>query len=109
PGVSGLGLLEGEVRRFGPDLVAPHIGWNQLERIRGEGGLLEGVAEGDFFYFLHSYYAVPRGERAAWAWTEHGSRFCSVAGLGAVSGIQFHPEKSQALGLRVLANFAGVR
>jgi glutamine amidotransferase len=108
PGVRGLGLLEGDVKRFEEELVVPHIGWNQLERTRNEP-LLEGVAEGDYFYFLHSYYAVPRLEETAWAWTEYGAPFCSVAGRGRVAGIQFHPEKSQAKGLRVLASFAGGR
>lgn len=104
PGTPGLGLLEGEVRSFGPDLVVPHVGWNQLEGIR-KGTLLEGVEAGDYFYFLHSYYAVPRDERAVWGRTDYGGRFCSVGGAGAVAGIQFHPEKSQGLGLRVLQNF----
>jgi glutamine amidotransferase len=104
PGIPGLGLLPGEVKAFGSELVVPHVGWNQLEALRDEP-LLEGVAPGDYFYFLHSYYAVARDESAVWASTEYGGRFCSVGGTGPVAGIQFHPEKSQALGLRVLSNF----
>jgi glutamine amidotransferase len=104
PGVPGLGLLPGEVKAFGSELVVPHVGWNQLEGLR-EGPLLEGIATGDYFYFLHSYYSVARDEGIVWASTEYGGRFCSVAGRGSVAGIQFHPEKSQALGLRVLSNF----
>lgn len=104
PGVSGLGLLEGEVRRFGGGLPVPHVGWNQLEELRKEP-LLEGVSEGDYFYFLHSYYALPARESSVWALTDYGSRFCSVAGTDRVAGIQFHPEKSQELGLQVLSNF----
>jgi glutamine amidotransferase len=104
PGVEGLGLLPGEVKAFAPDLVVPHVGWNQIEGLRPEA-LLEGISPGDYFYFLHSYYAVPRDERHVWASTEYGGRFCSVAGAGRVAGIQFHPEKSQSLGLRVLSNF----
>jgi len=104
PGVPGLGLLRGEVKGFGPELVVPHVGWNQLEALRNEP-LLEGVAPGECFYFLHSYYAVAGDEGVVWASTEYGGRFCSVAGAGPVSGIQFHPEKSQAAGLRLLSNF----
>jgi imidazole glycerol-phosphate synthase subunit HisH len=105
-GVPGLGLLRGEVRRFEPPLLVPHIGWNQLEAVE-RTPLLEGVSEGDYFYFLHSYRATPRDEDTVWAWTDYGGRFCSVGGRGEVAGIQFHPEKSQELGLRVLANFCG--
>ena len=104
PGVQGLGLIPGEVRRFPEDLTVPHIGWNQLANTRTVP-LLDGIADGDYFYFLHSYYAVPESEGPALASTEYGLRFCSVAGNGHVAGIQFHPEKSQTLGLRVLENF----
>ncbi len=104
PGVPGLGLLAGEVKAFGPELRVPHVGWNQLEGLK-ISPLLEGVSPGDYFYFLHSYYASASDEGAVWATTEYGGRFCSVAGRGPISGIQFHPEKSQALGLRVLSNF----
>jgi glutamine amidotransferase len=104
PGVRGMGLLPGEVRAFGRELVVPHVGWNQLESL-SETPLLEGISPGDYFYFLHSYYVVAADERAVWASTEYGARFCSVSGRGRVAGIQFHPEKSQALGLKVLSNF----
>ncbi len=104
PGVPGLGLLPGKVKAFGSELVVPHVGWNQLEALREEP-LLDGVPPGSYFYFLHSYYAIARDERVVWASTEYGGRFCSVAGRGRVAGIQFHPEKSQTLGLRVLSNF----
>ena len=104
-GVPGLGLIGGEVRRFDASLRVPHIGWNQLEHL-AEQPLLEGVKEGDYFYFLHSYYVSPVESSAVWAVSEYGEEpFCSVAGRGAVSGIQFHPEKSQTLGLRILENF----
>jgi glutamine amidotransferase len=104
PGVEGLGLLPGEVKAFPSDLVVPHVGWNQLESPTG-GSLLEGVSSGDYFYFLHSYYVAAGDERVVFASTEYGGWFCSVGGAGRVAGIQFHPEKSQALGLRVLSNF----
>ncbi|HXV62671.1 MAG TPA: imidazole glycerol phosphate synthase subunit HisH [Vicinamibacteria bacterium] len=106
PGVEGLGLLPGEVKRFPDGVLSPHIGWNQLESVRASG-LLSEIAEGDFFYFLHSYYVAPRLPEIVWAMTDYGLSFSSVAGQGAVCGIQFHPEKSQHLGLKVLANFLG--
>ena len=104
PGAKGLGLLAGEVKAFGRELVVPHVGWNQLESLSGSP-LLEGISAGDYFYFLHSYYASAADEELVWASTEYGGRFCSVAGRGTVAGIQFHPEKSQKLGLRLLSNF----
>jgi glutamine amidotransferase len=104
PGVSGLRLLTGEVRRFTTSRPVPHIGWNQLE-LRGGSPLLEGIATGDYFYFLHSYYVKPGGDDVIQASTDYDLIFCSVGGNGRVAGIQFHPEKSQQLGLRVLTNF----
>jgi len=104
PGVSGLRLLPGEVRRFTTSRPVPHIGWNQLE-LHGGSPLLEGIATGDYFYFLHSYYVKPGGDDVIQASTDYDLIFCSVGGNGRVAGIQFHPEKSQQLGLRVLTNF----
>ena len=103
PEIPGLALLGGKVKAFGSELVVPHVGWNQLEGLR-KLPLLEGISAGDYFYFLHSYYASA-DERDTWASTEYGGRFCAVAGRGRVAGIQFHPEKSQTLGLKVLSNF----
>lgn len=104
PGVPGLGVLPGEVRRFTTSRPVPHIGWNQLD-LRGTTPLLEGIATGDYFYFLHSYYVKPGAESVVKARTDYDQTFCSVGGNGRVVGIQFHPEKSQRLGLRVLTNF----
>ena len=104
PGVRGLGLLPGRVRRFGGRLRVPHIGWNQLEGF-GEAALFRGIPEGGYAYFLHSFYADPAEGRDWMAATEYGVRFASAAGNGRVFGIQFHPEKSGRLGARVLSNF----
>ena len=104
PGVRGLGLLPGRVRRFGGRLRVPHIGWNQLEGF-GEGSLFRGIPEGGYAYFLHSFYADPAEGRHWLAATDYGVRFASAAGNGRVFGIQFHPEKSGRLGARVLSNF----
>ena len=104
PGVPGLGLLPGRVRRFGGGLPVPHIGWNQLEEIDGSP-LFRGIPEGGYAYFLHSFYADPSASRHRLAATEYGIRFASAAGEGRVIGIQFHPEKSGRLGAAVLRNF----
>ena len=104
PGIAGLGLLPGRVRRFATKRPVPHIGWNQL-RLHGAASLLEGVETGDYFYFLHSYYVEPDADDAVEAKTDYDVSFCSVASKDRVAGMQFHPEKSQQLGLRVLANY----
>ena len=101
----GLGLLSGRVVRFPEgELKVPHIGWNQL-RIR-RGPVLDGVADGAYAYFVHSYYPVPEEAGDVQATTEYGFAFASVVGRGDIWGAQFHPEKSQEVGLRLLANFA---
>jgi glutamine amidotransferase len=104
PGVEGLGLLPGKVKRFPANLQVPHIGWNQLE-LSQKNGLLEGIKNGDYFYFLHSYYIQPDSPDVVHASTDYGVTFCSVAEREHIAGIQFHPEKSQDLGLVVLRNF----
>jgi glutamine amidotransferase len=104
PGVPGLGLLPGRVHRFPPGKPVPHIGWNQLKKPK-DTELLRGIEHGDYFYFLHSYYVSPGNGDVEQAQAEYGLCFCAVGGRERVFGIQFHPEKSQTLGLRVLQNF----
>lgn len=102
---TGLGLLPGRVVRFAEgDLKVPHIGWNQLQ-IR-KGSLLEGIPTGVYAYFVHSYYSLPAADDDVLATTEYGLEFASVVGRGLIFGAQFHPEKSQEVGLRLLGNFA---
>lgn len=104
----GLGILSGQVRRF-PErrgLKVPHMGWNQVRGERGiECPLLAGVPDGSYFYFVHSYYADPAEGRVTALETDHGVRFTSMVWQGNLYATQFHPEKSQALGLRLLRNF----
>lgn len=100
----GLGLLAGRVRRFQGPVKVPHIGWNQIHLLR-PAPLLQGIADGSYAYFVHSYYAEPRDEGVILATTDYGLDFASVVGQGNVYGVQFHPEKSQAVGLRMLRNF----
>ena len=101
----GLELLPGRVRRFSqPGLRVPHVGWNQVESLSPDP-LLQHIPEGSYFYFVHSYYVEPEREEHVLARTEYGCRFCSIAGRDNVWGAQFHPEKSQELGRRLIWNF----
>ncbi len=103
----GLGVLRGECVRF--DLprqyAVPHMGWNQLN-IRRPAPVLSGVAEGAYVYFVHSYYVVPKDAEVIAAETDYGGQFCAMVWRDNVFATQFHPEKSQAEGLRMLKNFA---
>jgi glutamine amidotransferase len=104
----GLGLMRGRVIRFpqsGPHV--PQIGWNQIENLKPHT-LLEGLAEGTYFYFVHSYHVETEDQLDVLASTEYGIRYPSIFAKGSVSGVQFHPEKSQDAGLRLLANFAKI-
>lgn len=101
----GLGLLPGHVTRFpGDGPKVPHIGWNQIEKT-GAHPLLDGVPDGAYTYFVHSYYPVAAESGDVLATTEYGLRYASMVGRDNVYGIQFHPEKSQAIGLHILRNF----
>lgn len=101
----GLGILPGKCVRFPPTERVPQIGWNQIA-IKRKVSLLEGVPEGSFFYFVHSYYVVNENKDDCVATTDYGIDYTSIAGNGRVFGVQFHPEKSQVHGLRLLDNFA---
>jgi glutamine amidotransferase len=101
----GLGFLPGRVRRFGGPLHVPQVGWNQVGWKR-EHPLREGIREGAFFYFVHSFYCDAADAEAVLGETEYGVSYPSVVARGNVCGVQFHPEKSQAEGLRLLRNFA---
>lgn len=108
PGVPGLGHFAGECERFpalfrGEELKAPHVGWNSLERIRPDSRLMRGVSEGEFVYYTHSWRAPVSADTAAE--TPYGGAFTGAVERGNVMGVQFHPEKSADVGLRVLQNF----
>jgi len=100
----GLGVLRGKVIRFRHDLKVPHIGWNQLT-IRRPAPHLQGVAEGSFVYFVHSYYVAPEDESVVATTTDYGYEFVSAVWRGKLFASQFHPEKSQDIGLQILTNF----
>jgi imidazole glycerol-phosphate synthase subunit HisH len=103
----GLGLFPGEVVRFPerPGLKVPHMGWNAL-RVRKPAPPLGGLADGEMVYFVHSYYAAPRDARLVACETDYAGPFCSAIGHENVFAAQFHPEKSQAVGLEMLRRFA---
>lgn len=101
----GLGLLRGRVKRFNDELVVPHVGWNRINQIR-ENPLFTDVANGSFFYFVHSYYCEPVQKSVVAGETEYGVNYASVVAHKNICGVQFHPEKSQDAGLRLLRNFA---
>jgi glutamine amidotransferase len=100
----GLGVLPGRVLRFPTGLTVPHMGWNQIEPQR-DHPLLRQVDPGDFAYFAHSYYAVPQQAQDIIACTDYGLPYPSIVGRDNVCAIQFHPEKSQHVGLQILKNF----
>ena len=106
----GLGLVQGRVVRFGPHVVGqglkvPHMGWNAVEFV-GESPLFHGMPrEGVYFYFAHSYYASPADDAVTAGRTNYGGSFTSTIASGNILATQFHPEKSQAVGLAVLRNF----
>jgi glutamine amidotransferase len=103
---AGLGLLPGRVRRFETELPVPHMGWNVLEKTRPHA-LLAGVADGDYVYFVHSYYCDAPAEITL-AVSDYDRDFAAVVGRDNVLGVQFHPEKSQAVGLRMIESFVGL-
>jgi glutamine amidotransferase len=103
----GLGILRGEVKRFDGELKVPQMGWNQM-RINHPSPLLRGVADGSYAFFVHSYYCAPSDPAIVLATTDYGIEFASVVGRDNVFGVQFHPEKSQSVGLKMLENFAAI-
>ncbi|MGN0861574.1 MAG: imidazole glycerol phosphate synthase subunit HisH [Candidatus Spyradosoma sp.] len=110
--VPGLGVFRGNVRRFenSPERKVPHMGWNTISvRPENAGTLAEGIApEGESFYFVHSYYVETPEREIVWSETEYGVRFVSAVRRGNVFATQFHPEKSQAKGLKLYENFLRV-
>ena len=104
PELSGLGLLSGRCYRLpNASVKVPHVGWNSLSIQRGEASIIEGVTPGSQVYFTHSYVAPVTAESVAV--TEHGEPFAAIVQRGYIAGVQFHPEKSGNVGLRILRNF----
>jgi glutamine amidotransferase/cyclase len=104
PGIPGLGLLKGRVKRFTIDRAVPHIGWNGI-KARQASPLFNGLAGDEKFYFVHSYHVAPEDPAVVLTATDYGYEFASAVQQGPVMGTQFHPEKSGENGRRILANF----
>jgi glutamine amidotransferase len=113
PNWPGMGFLPGHVLRFPqqPGLKVPHTGWNQVSAnpswtgSKAPSTLLEGLASGSYAYFNHSYYCAPVNPTDILTFTDYGAPFTSMVHRGNLCGVQFHPEKSQAVGLQILKNF----
>jgi glutamine amidotransferase len=103
----GLDVVAGVVRRFPPGRKVPHMGWNTVEH-HGRLRLFDSVPDGAAFYFVHSYYPIVADDSVAIAWCEYGVRFAAAIERDNVYGTQFHPEKSQRWGLKLLENFAAI-
>jgi imidazole glycerol phosphate synthase glutamine amidotransferase subunit len=99
----GLSVIPGTVRRF-PGRKVPQIGWNQT-KARQKSKIFRGLSENSFFYYIHSYYADPADDSVCVAQTEYYVRYCCAVERGALSAVQFHPEKSGAAGLALLRNW----
>ena len=102
----GLGLMPGRVVRFPDGLHVPHIGWNQVHLRQPNHPLFHDLPDHSFFYFVHSFYDEPTDQDCVIGETDYGIKYASICGRGSVIGVQFHPEKSQSAGLRLLRNFA---
>lgn len=110
---TGLSVLEGTVERFSGELFekpgglkVPHMGWNQVTQRTLECPLFKGLPEKEYFYFVHSYYVKPESADCCWLEADYGGLFCAAIWRDNLFATQFHPEKSQSAGLRLLKNFA---
>jgi imidazole glycerol-phosphate synthase subunit HisH len=111
PGEKGLGIFAGQVRKFSDKhhLKIPQIGWNTVTVKQPDAPLLADISNGDFVYFVHSYYAAPADASVIALETTYGDTFASAVARGNLLATQFHPEKSQRAGLQMLKNFVALR
>ena len=105
----GLGIIPGKVKRFNvrKGFKVPHMGWNQANIVR-DAPILEGIDFGTHFYFVHSYYVVPSNDHVIAVTSDYDGEFCSMIWQNNLFATQFHPEKSQAAGIKVLNNFGSL-
>ena len=110
PGEKGLGLFAGRVRKFSADhrLKIPQIGWNTVTVRQPQAPLLAGISDGDYVYFVHSYYAAPEDDSIVALETTYGDTFAAAVARRNLLATQFHPEKSQRAGLQMLRNFVAL-
>ena len=108
PGVRGLSIFKGTNKKFsGKNLKVPQIGWNSIKILK-KNKLLEGVKEGSYFYFVHSYYAATKDKGIVMITTDYGTEFVSGVNEGNIYAVQFHPERSGEVGLKILGNFVNM-
>jgi len=103
----GLGLIKGEVKKFSSDVKIPHMGWNAVKLSKDNPGIsiFKGISDESYFYFVHSYYVEPEDKSLILTTSEYGQSFTSAISKDNIWGMQFHPEKSEKLGLQILRNF----
>lgn len=104
----GLDIIKGKVIRFSNNLKVPHMGWNQINIKKHNSALFQNVPDGSYVYFVHSYFVVPEDNSVISATTNYGIDFTSVIEKDNLFGTQFHPEKSQSIGLQILRNFGSL-
>lgn len=107
PGARGIGAFQGPNRRFSPGKKVPHLGWNSVDW-KQESPFFEGIPSGSHYYFVHSYFPEPADRTLVAGVTDYEETFCSAVARGRQAAVQFHPEKSQKAGLRLLSNFVQI-
>ena len=110
PGEKGLGIFTGQVKKFSDKhrLKIPQIGWNTVKVLQPQAPLLAGISDGDYVYFVHSYFAVPDDPAVVALETTYGDTFAAAVARGNLLATQFHPEKSQRAGLQMFTNFVAL-
>lgn len=103
----GLGVVQGDVKKFSEKVKIPHMGWNTIVRKR-DSPVLNDIPDESYFYFVHSYFSSPDNSKDILAVTTYGKTFTSIVERGNIIGTQFHPEKSGEMGARLLENFASM-
>jgi len=107
PGMAGMGILKGTVPRFTGNIKIPHMGWNNIKIVK-KTEILSGIENSEYFYFVHSYYCSPEDKGIVATTTPYGEEFASSVQKDNVFACQFHPEKSQRVGLKLLQNFVNL-
>jgi imidazole glycerol-phosphate synthase subunit HisH len=107
PGIAGMGVLKGTVPRFTGNIKIPHMGWNNV-KVEKETEILKGIENSEYFYFVHSYYCSPEDKEIVATTTPYGEEFVSSVQKNNIFACQFHPEKSQKVGLQLLQNFVNI-
>jgi glutamine amidotransferase len=107
PGIAGMGVLKGTVPRFTGNIKIPHMGWNNIKIVK-ETEILRGIENSEYFYFVHSYYCSPEDKGIVATTTTYGEEFVSSVQKDNIFACQFHPEKSQKVGLQLLQNFVNL-